>query len=138
MKASDFLHSRWMDLARTKGAEKKVRKEFDKWTRSARNSDLVKRGRQLWDYFNSGKVSNTEKVVLLAALLYLLSPVDLVPDSIPVVGWLDDVGVAGLVLDYVLKRMDEKSVGKGKFKTRGKKTKGAAGPILKAVRKALK
>lgn len=27
------------------------------------------------------------------ALLYILSPLDLVPDWIPLVGWLDDIGI---------------------------------------------
>jgi hypothetical protein len=37
----------------------------------------------------------TWKRVLLGvlALLYVLSPLDLVPDWIPLVGWLDDIGI---------------------------------------------
>ncbi len=33
-------------------------------------------------------------VILILALLYILSPIDLIPDVIPVVGWLDDLAVA--------------------------------------------
>jgi uncharacterized membrane protein YkvA (DUF1232 family) len=32
-------------------------------------------------------------VIGVLALLYVLSPLDLVPDWIPLVGWLDDIGV---------------------------------------------
>ena len=32
-------------------------------------------------------------VVLILALLYILSPIDLIPDFIPVVGWADDLAV---------------------------------------------
>lgn len=32
-------------------------------------------------------------VVLILALLYIISPIDLIPDVIPVVGWVDDVAV---------------------------------------------
>jgi uncharacterized membrane protein YkvA (DUF1232 family) len=32
--------------------------------------------------------------ILIMALLYILSPIDLIPDVIPVVGWLDDAAVA--------------------------------------------
>ncbi len=32
-------------------------------------------------------------VVLILALLYILSPVDLIPDFIPFVGWADDLAV---------------------------------------------
>lgn len=33
-------------------------------------------------------------VILILALLYILSPIDLIPDFIPVLGWADDVAVA--------------------------------------------
>ncbi len=29
------------------------------------------------------------------AFLYLASPIDIIPDIVPLVGWLDDVGVLG-------------------------------------------
>ncbi len=32
-------------------------------------------------------------VVLILALLYIISPIDLVPDFIPVAGWVDDLAV---------------------------------------------
>jgi uncharacterized membrane protein YkvA (DUF1232 family) len=32
--------------------------------------------------------------ILIMALIYILSPIDLIPDVIPVVGWVDDVAVA--------------------------------------------
>lgn len=40
----------------------------------------------------------TSVVAIVAALIYLLSPIDLVPDFIPVVGYLDDVAVVMFVL----------------------------------------
>ena len=132
MKASSFLNSRWMNLAKAKGAEKKVRKEFEKWVESAKDTELVKRAKQLWDYFHSGKASTTEKAIVIAVLFYLVSPVDLVPDMIPIAGLLDDVTIAGIALDYILKRIDQKRGKGGKGKNKSK-----VGPILKAVKKAL-
>jgi len=32
--------------------------------------------------------------VLVLALLYIISPIDFIPDPIPVVGWVDDVAVS--------------------------------------------
>ncbi len=32
-------------------------------------------------------------VILILAVLYILSPIDLIPDFIPVVGWVDDLAV---------------------------------------------
>jgi uncharacterized membrane protein YkvA (DUF1232 family) len=44
---------------------------------------------------NSAKKQPTWKraVIGVLALLYVLSPLDLVPDWIPLVGWLDDIGL---------------------------------------------
>jgi uncharacterized membrane protein YkvA (DUF1232 family) len=83
MKATDFLKTRWGELAKTVEGEAQVRKEFGKWLKQTKNTTLVKRARQLWDYLNSGNVSGTEKVLIVAALLYLISPVDLIPDWLP-------------------------------------------------------
>jgi uncharacterized membrane protein YkvA (DUF1232 family) len=40
------------------------------------------------------RVPRQEKWILAAVALYLLSPVDVVPDVIPVLGQLDDLGLA--------------------------------------------
>ena len=40
----------------------------------------------------------TSIISILAALIYVVSPIDLIPDFIPVAGYLDDVAVVTLVL----------------------------------------
>ena len=44
------------------------------------------------------------KMLLGGALVWLLSPIDLVPEFIPVLGPLDDVIVVGLVLRHLVRR----------------------------------
>jgi hypothetical protein len=46
-------------------------------------------------------VPRSAKVALVVLLVWLISPIDLIPEFIPVLGPLDDVVVAVLVLRYV-------------------------------------
>lgn len=47
-------------------------------------------------------VPRSAKLVLAAVALYLASPLDIVPDFIPLVGYLDDLLLAAVVVDGVL------------------------------------
>ena len=50
------------------------------------------------------RVPTGSKLLLGGALVWVLSPIDLVPEFIPVLGPLDDVVVVGLVLRHLIKR----------------------------------
>ena len=49
----------------------------------------------------SDKISTKDKAIIIGALGYLISPLDVVPDAIPIVGLGDDLAV----LLYVLKKV---------------------------------
>lgn len=50
------------------------------------------------------RVPRGPKAALVLAGLWIASPIDLVPEFIPVLGPVDDAVVAGLALRYVIKR----------------------------------
>ena len=39
----------------------------------------------------------------LLAFLYIISPIDFISDVIPIIGWLDDIGVLGLAINQMNK-----------------------------------
>jgi len=102
-----FLESEWLRRAERPEAEARVRSDYQRWVSRVGNSQLVSRAGKLWGLLTSGKIAGKEKLAVLAALLYLICPLDLVPDYIPVVGWLDDLGIAACVLAYVLRKADD-------------------------------
>lgn len=50
------------------------------------------------------------KIALGAAAAYLLSPIDLLPDFIPIAGYLDDLLMVAVVLDGIFNWVDRRLV----------------------------
>lgn len=56
------------------------------------------------------RVPKRMKAILGVAAVFLASPIDLIPDFIPVVGYLDDVVLVAIVLDGLLNHVDREIV----------------------------
>jgi uncharacterized membrane protein YkvA (DUF1232 family) len=56
------------------------------------------------------EVSGTDKALVVGALAYLASPIDLIPDFIPVIGELDDIYLIALVLLRLVNRVGPKKL----------------------------
>ncbi len=65
---------------------------------------------------SSDKVSIKDKALIIGALGYLISPLDAVPDAIPIAGLTDDLGVLIFVLQKVWGDVDEDIKQKAKDK----------------------
>jgi uncharacterized membrane protein YkvA (DUF1232 family) len=77
--------------------------------RDARLQDLVRVvpdiARLCRDIVTDGHAPVSVRVAIAGLLVWLVNPIDLIPEFIPVLGPLDDVIVAVLVLRYVRRRL---------------------------------
>lgn len=69
--------------------------------------DCVTLLRRLW---RDPRVPRRARVVLALAAVWVISPIDLVPEFLPVVGPLDDVVVAALAVRYAVRRAPRQAV----------------------------
>lgn len=57
---------------------------------------------------NDPRIPKRDKKVLLVLIALVVSPIDLIPDWIPIVGVLDDIVMIALILDYFFEILDTK------------------------------
>lgn len=66
--------------------------------------------RLAWRLFWDRNVNASTKIIPLLAVLYVLSPIDILPDVIPALGVTDDVGVFILALDFFIRSAPDRIV----------------------------
>jgi uncharacterized membrane protein YkvA (DUF1232 family) len=64
--------------------------------------DLPKFLTLLWSLYRDSRVSRLDKGIVIATIAYILVPMDLVPDFIPLLGQIDDIYLLALALDRLL------------------------------------
>lgn len=52
------------------------------------------------------RIPDRDKKLLLALLALVASPIDIIPDWIPILGMLDDIVIVAIVLDYLFNHLD--------------------------------
>ena len=73
-------------------------------------------------YYALPKVSILDKAIIIGALGYLISPVDIIPDVIPVIGLTDDIVVLMCALYRITsnaRNVDDEVKAKAKAKLKG-------------------
>ena len=70
----------------------------------------------LYYLMQSDKVSLKDKAIIIGALGYLISPIDVVPDAIPIAGLADDLAVLLYALGKVWSQVDDHLKDKAKEK----------------------
>jgi len=66
------------------------------------------------DYVNGDYIEIPKRsiVAILGGIIYFLSPIDIVPDFVPVLGFIDDIFVLNLVYKQVLKDLEKYKIWK--------------------------
>ncbi len=62
---------------------------------------------RIWRFLAAKKTPWAPKLFALLTVAYLVWPVDLIPDVVPLFGWLDDVGIASFSVAWLLKKVSE-------------------------------
>lgn len=79
-------------------------------------SKLVYAALILYYTLQSDKVSKADKAIIIGALGYMISPLDVIPDAIPIAGLTDDLAVLLYVLKKVWTGIDPEIVEQAKSK----------------------
>ncbi|MGD9202638.1 MAG: YkvA family protein [Chitinispirillia bacterium] len=100
---------------------KKLRKKVNDWAESkhSTNSKYMKYVLAAPDLFHllcrltiDKEVPVEYKVKLGIAIVYFISPIDLIPDFIPVLGYLDDIAVTAYILNNLLNNVEPELIKK--------------------------
>lgn len=62
---------------------------------------------QLYYVLDSEKCTAADKVTIYGALAYLVSPIDVIPDLVPVLGYTDDIALIAVALVTVSNAIDD-------------------------------
>ena len=109
---SELENSRWAEMVKDPKSMKSVlKKASDLVGRLGKGHPIAKRVQDAIDLMKNGYagelLSGRNLLIVAAALAYFISPIDFIPDCIPVIGWLDDIGVIGMALSAILPKRRE-------------------------------
>ncbi len=83
-----------------------LEKDVQQWLNNkGKSSPVAKRAALALKMFRSGRAGELltprNVIILGASLLYAVCPLDCIPDAIPVIGWLDDLGILAMALNAI-------------------------------------
>ncbi len=97
----------WLKRASEPGTADNVLGRIGGWLREKGIPEVVQLVQELLDLLRCPEISLMYKTMVVAALLYLMTPLDAVPDFLPVVGWLDDIAILTATLAMIKAKLAE-------------------------------
>lgn len=94
-----------LDFGGEKETDDKIRfVEENLWTKLSKSGEKISFAKDLlalFSYIRDSYVPWYRKAIVVAALIYFITPIDAIPDLTPLFGYLDDLGVVTAVLKYM-------------------------------------
>lgn len=102
-KEAELLEQFYTDNELSDEELKLVSKTLDKKIKSSRKSifKILSHLKALKRYMLDKDVKWIRKSVVVAAILYFISPLDAIPDFAPFVGYLDDIGIIAWTIRFL-------------------------------------
>ncbi|MFK8137972.1 MAG: DUF1232 domain-containing protein [Bdellovibrionales bacterium] len=60
----------------------------------------------LKDVANDERIPSSDKKILIVLIGLVISPLDIIPDWIPIIGVLDDIVILAIIFDYLFEILD--------------------------------
>lgn len=100
---ADFEQSEWVQRMKDPKNRQVIMATAEKWLSTAgKKSPVFQRVNLIYNMLRHGKADTLltprNIAILAAVLLYAISPLDCIPDIIPVIGWMDDMGLLAMAL----------------------------------------
>jgi uncharacterized membrane protein YkvA (DUF1232 family) len=105
----DFLEGYYPAEPLTPAEEKEIEQSLDEKIKSSKKSIFKILGhlKALKNYMIAKDVKWYRKSVVVAAILYFITPVDAMPDFAPLIGFLDDFGVIAWTIRFLGKEITD-------------------------------
>ncbi|MBN8706726.1 MAG: DUF1232 domain-containing protein [Bacteroidetes bacterium] len=98
----ELQRSKYYQQAGTPEAEKEISNRFTSVFDRIRHSAMADKVLLMFLYFKDPNTSKAKKLIIGAGLLYFITPLDFIPDTIPILGFLDDIGILSMVASYMI------------------------------------
>lgn len=100
---ADFEQSEWVQRMKDPKNRQVIMATAEKWLSTAgKKSPVFQRVNLIYNMLRHGKADTLltprNITILAAVLLYAISPLDCIPDIIPVIGWMDDMGLLAMAI----------------------------------------
>ncbi|MDP4116926.1 MAG: YkvA family protein [Bacteroidota bacterium] len=106
---SQFTEFEELDFGGIKETDEKAQfVEKNIWLKLAESGKKISFAKDilaLINFMRDPLVSWQKKAIVVAGLIYFITPIDAIPDFIPLVGYLDDLGVIAALLKFLGKEL---------------------------------